>query len=528
MKKLISILLATLMIMSCFAVVSFAATTYGQPFTAGTAGSKSFRIPGLYTLNDGSVLASVDSRYNHATDSPQNLDTVIRVSKDGYDWSSEAMVINQFDDYAADAPIADSVNSASFIDPAIVQSKKTGRIFVLTDAFPSGCGSFAKTQAGTGHITVDGVKRLALTSGTDNTKDINTFEYYVGDFDDSGFAKVYNKADKTESVYTIDREYRLYKNGTLLTMKQNGSDITVAQNVFYDEAELTVFATMYQWLRTSDDNGKTWNAPTLITAQIKRESEGVLAIGPGRGFVTTFYNTERIIFTVYENSDSPTLQLERASTIFSDDGGKTWTRNTNRPSISDTLGIGKSSESQIVELPDGTLRMYSRSKSQWFAYTDSKDHGITWSSYKTDVNLQGTENCMMSFINYNSKKINGKSVILGSYASSFDGRANGVIRVGLVNDDNSIDWITTYRINDGFFAYSCLTELADGNIAALTEEGENGIVVYRVLSIDDNGKISEINGNDIPQEEPELGFFAKIKLWFQQLWNHILRTLGLI
>ncbi len=524
MKKIISILLTVIMLISSFAVVSSAAS-YGQPFPTGTAGSTTFRIPGILTLNDGSVIATVDARYDHATDSPQNLDTVFRWSKDGYDWSSPAIMINCFDDYANGYS---STNSASFIDPAIVQSKKTGRIFVLVDAFPSGCGSFAKTDktSGTGHITVDGVKRLALTNGSDNSKDINSFEYYVGDFAENGFAKVYNK-NKTESAYSIDREYRLYKNGTLLTMKQNGSDKIVAQNVFYDEAELTVFATMYQWLRTSDDNGKTWNAPTLITAQIKRESEGILAIGPGRGFVTDVNGTERIIFTVYENSDSPDLHLERTSIIYSDDGGATWKRNTNRPSISSSLGIIKSSESQIVKLPDGTLRMYSRSKSRQFAYTDSKDGGITWAPYKTDLNLMGREDCMMSFINYNSKKINGKSVILASYASSYDSRAAGVIRVGLVNNDNSIDWISTYRLNDGFFAYSCLTELADGNIGALTEEGENGIVKYRVLSIDNNGKISEIGGNDAPQEVKE-DFLTKVKNWFINFWYHILRALGLI
>lgn len=521
MKKIISILLAAIMLISCFSVVSFAATTYEQPFNPGTAGSKTFRIPSIITLNDGSVLAAVDARYDHATDSPQNLDTIVSKSADGYTgWA--ATVVNHFDDYPDGVS---NVNSASFIDPVMVQTS-TGRIILIVDAFPSGGGAWTKNNMGTGYITLSNEKYLALTNTDDNQKSIDEFELYLGKFN-GNMATVFDRATKEATAYSVDREYKLYKNGQPLYMTQNGTDKQVQQSVFYIESDLTVYSTMYQWLRYSDDNGATWSYPSIITSQIKTESESFLGMSPGRGVTVNVSGKERIIFSLYDNSESNIVGVEKTSIIFSDDNGETWHRNLNKPSFTDNLGIGKTSESQFVILPDGTLRMYSRSNSNWIAYTDSKDNGITWSNYKTDLNLEGTSNCMVSFINYNAKTINGKHVILASFASNLSERADGIVKVGLINSDNSVDWVSAYHLNDGFFAYSCLTELSDGNIGVLCEETENGIVTYRVLSLDDSGKLSDVSGSD-PKQELEETFWEKISNWFKRVWNHILRTLGLI
>ncbi len=527
MKKFISILLTAIILMTSFAVVSFAAE-YEQPYPSYLLDSKYYRIPGILTLNDGSVMASMDARYEHGSDSPQNLDTVIRWSPDGYKWPTDAssvQMINVFDDYSAKSDVTLSKNSASFIDPAIIQSKTTGRIFVLVDAFPSGCGSFVNTQEGTGYIDVDGKKYLALTNTDDYTKSINDFEFYIGDFA-NGFATVYNRKDKTATAYTVDVEYKLYKDGKALEMKQKDTGATIQQSVFYLDSELTVFATMYQWLRWSDDNGKTWSVPYIITPQVKKEGEGFYAISPGRGFAKILPDgTERIFFSAYEKSSGS----EQVSVFYSDDNGVTWTR-AKTPGLGNNIGIGKTSESQIVELNNGVLRLYSRNKSAWLAYSDSYDNGKTWSTFKADEGIEITPDCMVSVIN-TSKKINGKPVILCSSGSGLvsgvAGRVNGSVRVGLVNTDNSIDWISSYRLNDGFFAYSCLTELADGNIAVLSEYPESGFITYDILTLDANGNLTEINGDDISQDIEE-GFFEKIKNWFLRVWYHILRTLGIL
>lgn len=40
-------------------------TTKNQPFPSGTGGSRNFRIPGIVTLDDGTLVASSDARWDH-------------------------------------------------------------------------------------------------------------------------------------------------------------------------------------------------------------------------------------------------------------------------------------------------------------------------------------------------------------------------------------------------------------------------------------------------------------------------------
>ena len=54
-------------------VVSASARDYTQPFYKGLNGIELMRIPAIITLNDGRVLAAMDNRHDHGTDSPQNI-----------------------------------------------------------------------------------------------------------------------------------------------------------------------------------------------------------------------------------------------------------------------------------------------------------------------------------------------------------------------------------------------------------------------------------------------------------------------
>ncbi len=517
MKKIISAILAGTLAISALGIAATAAedatqVSYEQPFDRGIFDSSENRIPAIITLNDGSVMAAMDMRYSHGSDSPNNIDTLVAVSKDGYtNW--EYSVVNYFDDYAHGVTGKDS---ASFIDSALVQSKETGRIFLVTDMCPSG-GGYNQALKGTGFTEVNGKQHLLLTTGNNSDK-LNTFAYYVGDFAD-GFAPVCKLADNSATEYTVDEEYNLYKNGEALTMAQKGAeDVTIKQNVFYNDAEMCCYLTTYLSMRYSDDNGKTWSAVQLIAADVKTASEKFLGIGPGRGFVTNYDGKERIIFCVYDNNGI----AENVSTVYSDDNGETWQRGKE---TSVKLALGKTSEAQIVALPDGSLRMYARNAGDYVAYADSTDGGVSWSIFKADLNLNANGNCMVSFINVD-KKINGKDVILGSFASNPNERADGVIKVGLVGADNVVEWIYTYHVNDTFFAYSCLTQLADGNIGYLCED-EASHIRYMVLTLADDGTLSEINGDNAEFVGEKtiwikiLDFLKSILLKFYQMFNLI-------
>ena len=361
---------------------------------------------------------------------------------------------------------------------------------------------------------------MLLTSG--NTSDsLKTFGYYIGED-----GVVYNRNDNSATEYSVDEEFRLYKNGEALMMDQAGAQgVKVQQNIFYADAELSCYQTTYLWMRYSDDNGATWSAPVILSEQIKAEDEGFLGIGPGRGLVTKLADgTERILFCVYDNVGmfyDPIF--ENASVIYSDDNGVTWHRSGE---IYHKLGLGKTSEAQLVQLADGVIRMYARNNSNFIGYADSTDGGVTWSDFVADEDLEGTKNCMVSFIN-TSKTINGKKVILCSAGSNIQERADGVIRVGLVDEvTRDVDWISTYSVKSGFFAYSCMTELSDGNFAILYED-EPYHMTYMVFSVDSEGNVSEINGNN-NEQEAELTFWDKIVIFFKGIFSKILSMLNML
>ncbi len=466
---------------------------YQQIFDNKEFHSERNRIPALYTLNDGSVMAGADIRYAHGSDSPNNIDIAVAVSKDGYtDW--DYIMVNHFDDYA---DTVTSTDSASFIDSVIVQSG-TGRIFMLADAQPSECG-YLQAKTGTGYCEIDGKKHLLLTIGNNGDK-LNTFGFYVGNFD-GDFAPVFTRKDNKITEYSLDREFRIYKNNEPLFTEQKGSaNIKVQQNIFYSASELKCYKTTYLWLRYSDDNGKTWSHPQIVSESVKNEKESFLGVGPGRGVVINHNGKERIIFCVYDNNGlfkDPIF--ENASAVYSDDNGATWHRSKK---IRIKKGLQKTSEAQLVKIEGKNykaLRMYARNLSNYIAYSDSVDGGETWTEFRADKQLEGTKNCMVSLME-TSKKIDGKQVILCSAGGNLKARADGVLRVGVTEDNGLINWISKYHLTQGFYGYSCLTELSDGNFAVFYED-EAAHLKYTIFSVSDDGTINEINNENLDFKE---------------------------
>ncbi len=496
MKKLLAILLSLLIMI---AALTFVGSAIGSPFEFGTYGSDFYRIPALITLNDGRQLAAADMRYIHGSDSPQNIDTLCAVSgENGWEYS----VINYYNDCAHKSQNADS---ASFIDTALLQSKVTDDVFALTTMFPSGYG-YAKAVEGTGFKLIDGKKRLMLKAG-EVSNSIDDYDLYVGDFE-GDFAKVIG-ADKN---YTVDRAYNIYLDGAPVLMKQLDGEDEVAQNVFFYSSVFHVFPTCYLAMKKSSDGGKTWGDIKILSENLKYDDETFFGVCPGRGATTLVDGKERLLFTCYDNQNG-----EASSVIYSDDNGETWQRGQR---VKATVSVGKTSESQIINVPDGSLMMFSRNSCGFVSTSKSTDGGVTWSKSREDLGLKYCGNCMVSFINYTSKKINGKDVVIGSYPSALGKRANGVIRVGLMNKSGRITWISTYRINDGFFAYSCLTELPDGKIACLYED-EPAHINYGVFELTDKGKIvkADEDGSDTTEE---LTFFEKIEKFFKDIFDKFL------
>ena len=445
--------------------------TKGQPFKSGTADCAQFRIPALITLDNGDLLAAADARWRGGADWG-GLDTIASVSSDnGETWSYSFPI--WFPD--TDETIAGTYKVATTaIDPVLVQGND-GTIYCIADMNPSGITTGDIMPAPElGYVNIDGTMRLVLTDTYTQPTSRNwstygnpeSYEYYVGDFDEAGFAKVLNKDDDSATDWLVDEWYNLYKldktDNTYkpLTQQQVIGSETIQQNAFYKDSELHVYNTGYLWLVTSTDNGRTWGNPTILNTQIKREGEVALLASPGQGMVAS---NGDIIIPFYDHGDNQ----ENASIIWSSDNGKTWTRSN------DVSGLW-SSENEVVELNNGVLRMFFRNGQSAVCYADFTKVGDTWvagSAVQTAISVCST--CNVSAIRH-SETIDGKIVVFVACPGG-SGRANGKVFTFLVDEDNSMELYNTYSVNSGYYAYSCITELNNGNLGLLWEDAATAI-----------------------------------------------------
>ena len=166
-------------------------------------------------------------------------------------------------------------------------------------------------------------------------------------------------------------------------------------NVFFSDADFQVYPTSYLYLTSSTD-GKEWSAPQLLNADVKEADESFYGVGPGRGLVTS---DGIIMFSCYTYAGQ---NGQRSSIIYSGDG-ENWYRTNDVPD-----NLGWSSESQLVELYDHTIRCFFRNSWGTICYADYD--GASWSeSVSTGISVES--NCQISAITY-SETINGKQAIL--------------------------------------------------------------------------------------------------------------------
>lgn len=291
------------------------------------------------------------------------------------------------------------------------------------------------------------------------------------------------REDNLPTEYAVDEWYNLYtvdENGVChddLKQKQinliNDDEREIQQNVYYKDSMFHVYQTGYLWVITSKDHGRTWEHPTDIIPQVKTDDDQLLLISPGCGLTA---NDGTLVIGLYRFNGSEDPQ--QASLMYSSDNGETWQRTENI-----TTG-GWSSENEIVELEDGTLRMFYRGggggKISYADFTKNPGGGYDVGEC---VNVDGCSvdsNCNMGAISY-SKKINGKQAILFSCPGG-PGRSHGKIFTFLVNDDEgkTLSLHHTYDVpkSESNFVYSTLTELQDGSIGFLWEEGDQNANIW--------------------------------------------------
>jgi len=215
--------------------------------------------------------------------------------------------------------------------------------------------------------------------------------------------------------------------------------------------------TTKSFLVSSDDDGESWSEPKEITRMIRPENS--VSVGsPGRGIQLKQEKFRgRIIFPFYTTiPDGKGDRTWENRIAYSDDQGENWSLSKIIPH-SDTVNFGN--EAQVVELSDGSLLFNARNQGgQYRKISRSRDGGISWDPMKIDPGLPGV-NCMGSLI------VHMDELIYAGPANKKQ-RTNGTVRI---SEDNGENWIHSREVLPGSYAYSCLTNLKNGEIGLLYE-----------------------------------------------------------
>ena len=214
----------------------------------------------------------------------------------------------------------------------------------------------------------------------------------------------------------------------------------------------------------SDDDGRTWSPLKDITESTKRNEALTCIPGPGIGIqLTRGPHTGRIVIPCNQHwlkkLDGKLRYQNLPYAVISDDNGKTWRRGGLAPYVFETRTV---SETQFVELQDGSILLNGRGGGR--AVAKSEDGGETWSTMHPDPTLSGPA-CAAGLLRYSFATESGqKSCIIFSLPGSLKGRKHGKIWLSY---DEGKSWPLQKKIRPGFFAYSCLARLPDGNIGCV-------------------------------------------------------------
>lgn len=421
-------------------------TTQGRPFVSDNP-SHWYRIPSMVTLDDGTVVAAADARWDGGMDGGGNDVITARSTDNGDTWSYT------WAGYYGDNGNVFSKASTSYCDSNIATDGKT--LYMLSTFFASGVainGTSANAQPSK-DTGLDSQGRLLLArNGGD-------YDYYVGAVGADGYASIYRTSDSTVvSGYKVNGEFELFKHDAYVGC------------VWYSNCEFQAKKCQYLFFRTSTDGGKTWSAPSLVNA--RKSGEKFLGAGPGRAIVTDDGTICMPVYVYGDNAWGSGDASQATSFIYSKDHGKTWSRTANFTSTSSFGGSGWSSEAQLVDLGNGVVRCFYRNGKKKIMYCDATWTGslYRWGDVvDTGIDIWG--NCQLSAIMY-PYLIDGKRAILVSSPSSTEGRKTGAIFTLLLNDDNTVSTEyakKTITAEGATFAYSCLTVLKDGRVADLYE-----------------------------------------------------------
>ncbi|NIK75337.1 sialidase-1 [Paenibacillus castaneae] len=412
-------------------------------FYPNLAGSRAYRIPSMITTSKGTVIAGIDARIVDQTDNPNQIDATIRRSEDhGKTWGPVQKLV---------AFAGEGLDGAAAIDTSLLEDEETGTIFMLYMHTPGGIGLWA-SESGIGFDS-DGRRKL---------------------FDQEGNMYLLSEDGEVSDSEGNGTHYTVDKNGYVFKGEEAKGNIYYKKGSDPNESLLEARTSFLQIIQSEDD-GLTWSKPRELNLMVKEEWMRFIGSGPGCGIqLKHSEKAGRLLFPLYFSNEAGHLSC---ACMYSDDHGATWQRgespNDGRELDGEvlsakTISEGKQylTESQVIELPTGELKYYLRNHYglQRTAVTTSTDGGETWGEVTFDMALVDPI-CQSSVVLYPDQG-DGKVRVLFSNPDDEKTRIKGTVRL---SEDGGNTWPYSKVIEDGYYGYSCLTVLKNGDIGVLYE-----------------------------------------------------------
>ena len=427
-------------------------------------GIASYRIPALLKTDKGTLIAGADERRLHHSDWG-DIGMVVRRSDDkGKTWGDRIVISNPRDNENARRAHAGSpVN----IDMALVQDPKTKRIFSIFDMFVEGEAV----------RDLPGKAPQAYEQIEDKVYQVLYKKGEAGRYTIREKGEVFDPENrKTEYRVVVDPKKPAYSDkGDLYKGEE------LIGNVYFDYSDKNIFRvsnTNYLWMSYSDDDGKTWSAPKDITYGIRKDWMHFLGTGPGTGIALhSGPHKGRLVIPAYTTNNVSYLSGSQSSrVIYSDDHGETWHAgeavNDNRPVGNQTIHSStmnnpgaQNTESTVVQLNNGDLKLFMRGLTGDLQVATSKDGGATW---EKDVKRYSDVKDVYVQMSAIHTVQDGKEYIILSNAGG-PGRYNGLVHLARVEANGDLTWLKHNPIQSGKFAYNSLQDLGNGEFGLLYE-----------------------------------------------------------
>ena len=224
----------------------------------------------------------------------------------------------------------------------------------------------------------------------------------------------------------------------------------------------------------SSDEGKTWSKLVATSDRPDQKeykktnflkdfggSPVQIGAGPVHGMHT---KTGRLIAPSYVGRTVDGKRVGNCTTIYSDDGGKTWAPGGLVPN---NLAGG---ECTMVIRSDGSYMMNMRAGAGYRAISTSSDRGVTWSKAVLDKSLP-EPSCQASLIRLNDKEILfSNPAVHWAGAFAIWSRRNLTLRL---SKDDGRTWPHARVLNEGLAGYSDIAVTKDGRIFCVFENGTN-------------------------------------------------------